>query len=575
MSLALQLELLTGRYAATAYNDRDSAEWPPHPARLFSALVEAWASGEPGSGEGEEEKMALVWLERQGPPSIAASASDRVGHRSWATVFVPVNDISVVREPDGARAKLEEAEAALHGGDATAAAKASKEVAKLRKKLADDTAKATGAPAKISKSELDAAREILPEHRTRQARTFPSVTPEDPVVTFVWSEAPAAKLRGALARLASRLTRLGHSSSLVFARVIDAVPAARYVPDVDGELSLRAVNAGQVERLIQAHHQHQGVESRVLPCTFVRYREGAGASRREVPRSVFSDEWIILAREDGPRLPSTSVVGVAHQLRRALFMAGKVPQSEALSGHHEDGGKASEAHLAVVPLPDVGGPHSHGGILGIALVVPRGLSADDRAALLRQLGELERIAREEQIARGELDKSEDGEPSISLKLGKPGVLELGRVVWGEHKSKGLRASTWCKPSRTWGTATPIALDRHPGDLHSDDPVKRERAFDAAMNSVAESAMRIGLPCPTEIDVLRSCVIPGTAKPQSFPRFPIAREKAQRVLVHARLVFAEPVRGPVLLGAGRYFGLGLCRPLDDGQWREASPQGAEQ
>ena len=36
---AIRVECLTGRYVATAYDDRSRAEWPPHPARLFSALV--------------------------------------------------------------------------------------------------------------------------------------------------------------------------------------------------------------------------------------------------------------------------------------------------------------------------------------------------------------------------------------------------------------------------------------------------------------------------------------------------------------------------------------------------------
>jgi len=35
-----------------------------------------------------------------------------------------------------------------------------------------------------------------------------------------------------------------------------------------------------------------------------------------------------------------------------------------------------------------------------------------------------------------------------------------------------------------------------------------------------------------------------------------------VRVHADIQFAAPVRGPLLLGAGRYFGLGLCLPVED-------------
>ncbi len=37
--LALEVEYLTGRSVASMPNDRDQAEWPPHPGRLFMALV--------------------------------------------------------------------------------------------------------------------------------------------------------------------------------------------------------------------------------------------------------------------------------------------------------------------------------------------------------------------------------------------------------------------------------------------------------------------------------------------------------------------------------------------------------
>jgi CRISPR-associated protein Csb2 len=36
--------------------------------------------------------------------------------------------------------------------------------------------------------------------------------------------------------------------------------------------------------------------------------------------------------------------------------------------------------------------------------------------------------------------------------------------------------------------------------------------------------------------------------------------ADRPRRHLVLYFAEPVAGPVLLGAGRFRGLGLCRPV---------------
>jgi CRISPR-associated protein Csb2 len=48
------------------------------------------------------------------------------------------------------------------------------------------------------------------------------------------------------------------------------------------------------------------------------------------------------------------------------------------------------------------------------------------------------------------------------------------------------------------------------------------------------------------------------------RWRLPESLAGRQLTHAVIQFAEPVEGPVLLGAGRFLGLGLCRPLDVGQ-----------
>ncbi|TQN30555.1 CRISPR-associated protein Csb2 [Haloactinospora alba] len=63
MALVIETRLLTGRYeAATPRGDR--AEWPPHPARLFNALVAA--------ARGDSEREALRWLEQQPPPQVWA-----------------------------------------------------------------------------------------------------------------------------------------------------------------------------------------------------------------------------------------------------------------------------------------------------------------------------------------------------------------------------------------------------------------------------------------------------------------------------------------------------------------------
>ena len=104
--LAIEVELLTGRYVATAYNTRVEAEWPPHPARLFSALVAThFASEEPPA----DERATLQWLEAQGAPSIKASEASS---REVTTVFVPVNDTAMTNVDAEADA-LDEARLAL------------------------------------------------------------------------------------------------------------------------------------------------------------------------------------------------------------------------------------------------------------------------------------------------------------------------------------------------------------------------------------------------------------------------------------------------------------------------------
>jgi len=557
--LALTLDLLAGRYVATAYNDRDAVEWPPHPARLFSALVATWAEGEPESAEGADELDALRWLEEQDAPDILASAE--CAERSPVKVYVPVNDASIVGEPD--RQKLDDARAALaRSTDARATAKAEKLVEKFERKLLDDTEKLVAPPLKTGKGDAARAARLLPDRRTRQERTFPSATPALPRIGFVWTgiDAPPT-VTASLTRLLRRLVRLGHSSTLIRAALASSEQVAelagvtrRYVPDEErGTLVIRWVAAGQTARLQRAFEQHRETEPRVLPARFVRYADGVPATTRATPRSVFGENFIVFARVAGPRLPIISAVGLSRQFRRALMSHAEEPIAEMLSGHAADGSASGSAHLAIVPLPVTSGPHPDGALIGVALVLPRECTTEGRSAVMRAIGEFERV-------HFNADDDDGRDPIVALDLGRSGVLHLQRVSWGEDRRATLQSGTWTKPSRTWASATPVALDKNPGDLQHSDARKRASAFEEATATVIEAIRRIGLPTPAEVQVLRSCVVAGTAKPSQFPRFPIDEKRPQRVLVHVRLRFDEPTQGPILIGAGRYQGLGLCLPI---------------
>lgn len=81
---AFEVRYLMRKAFAGDYSNRGESEWPPHPARFYSALVAACYQ----TGMGEAGEAALHWLERQGPAHISAeSAGECVPY----TGFVPTN----------------------------------------------------------------------------------------------------------------------------------------------------------------------------------------------------------------------------------------------------------------------------------------------------------------------------------------------------------------------------------------------------------------------------------------------------------------------------------------------------
>lgn len=90
----LRVAYLMDRVYAADFEDGDgkaAVEWPPHPSRLYSALVAAWAEG----GEEPELRPALEWIEAQPPPVVYAGEA---APRKRVNTFVPVNDVRSLPE---------------------------------------------------------------------------------------------------------------------------------------------------------------------------------------------------------------------------------------------------------------------------------------------------------------------------------------------------------------------------------------------------------------------------------------------------------------------------------------------
>jgi len=391
--LAIEVELLTGRYAATAHNDRARAEWPPHPARFFSAFVAALHDREPVD---PAEREALLWLEQQPAPQLDVDldVDERVGRREVRSVFVPVNDVTLVGDPEIGLRKARDNLTTLESGEqtkevVTEVRKASKAVRNEERKLVKFLDSQHIVLTRSSKEDLKRSAALLPDRRTRQERTFPVVVPKRPLFVFLWPEAEPGEHLEALSRLCDRVTRLGHSSSLVRCAIVERSLEPTLVPHETGEHVLRVVGPGQLEQLEEHYARHQAVAARVLPARPQHYGEPE-ADTPQRPQSIFSDEWIVFERIGGQRPLASRGTDLAVALRRALIeIHGERDLPSVLSGHGVNGGPAEQPHLAFVALPWVGHEHADGAVQGMALIAPRSIPPNDRESLMRLLAKWE------------------------------------------------------------------------------------------------------------------------------------------------------------------------------------------
>jgi CRISPR-associated protein Csb2 len=192
-------------------------------------------------------------------------------------------------------------------------------------------------------------------------------------------------------------------------------------------------------------------------------------------------------------------------------------------------------------------------VQGLALIAPRLIAPDERITLMRLLGKWE-------SERGDKDDSYSIELGTSPDLGRPIKIWIRRVEIPGKTT--LNPARWCKPSRRFATVTPIALDRHPGNIRSNVERTADRAATEAESCIADACERIGLPRPLNVSISLAPFLFGGQHVREFAPWPPQPGRARRARVHAEIEFSERVSGPVLVGAGRYFGLGLCLPVAD-------------
>lgn len=485
---ALSVEWLMGRAVAASWNDREEPEWPPHPDRVYMALVAGFGE----SGEDPAERAALEWLERLGPPALALP--DLLATRTPFTTYVPVNDDS---SPVGKKGPF-------------------------------------------------GAMGSIPIGRNRQPRHYPAVVPAENSFRMSWGVDLPDNLRPALEAVCAKSTYLGHSSTPVRIGIVDTEEHPNLVP-TDGQAGhrLRVFGPGRLDYLVGRFEaglrpQPSGWQGYAAPKPV-----SAGSHTPPYDRAI-----IVLRQVGGRRWPLESAPNLVDALRNALMSRHGANPPEWLSGHQPDGAQSRVNRPAAFPLAFVGRDHADGHLLGLGLAVPADFPPDRTADLFSLLQRNPEIP--------ELDV-ESGQGFVRLYLRDPAggkethtfELLLDERPDREREKTNLKTGTWTRPSDTWASVTPVMLPRYPKASHPEEEV------------IAEACVQSGYPEPTAVDFGRAAYLAGVPHVRSFAARAWPDDRPRRPLYHVKLTFPEPIPGPVLLGAGRYAGFGLCRPTEDG------------
>ena len=279
---------------------------------------------------------------------------------------------------------------------------------------------------------------------------------------------------------------------------------------------------------------------RPVPGRWQGYGRPQPASPEEPePLSVFDPRFVVLAL-GGKRVSLPATLRLTAALRGLLMRKCPVqPPPEWFSGHRPDGKATAAPHMALAPLAFTGAPHADGSIMGLALILPRGLEPQEAGRCLEPI----------------LTDPETGLSRDDLRLFDSDRLESPvELEARERPPANLDPRTWTRASRVWASVTPMVLNRH-FDGHD----KWERAAE----SVKDMCGHVGLPRPREVLLHPVSLVEGVPHAREFPQLTRRRDGGRQWHGHAVLIFDEPVCGPVLIGAGRFRGYGLCRPIDEG------------
>lgn len=500
--LLISVRLHDGRYHGAGDGDGPAA-----PARLFQALVAGAGLGGPLRAD---VNAALHWLEELEPPIVA---TPRLIDGQSLKNFVPNNDLDAV------------------GGDP----------------------RRTG--------EIRTQKVFKP-------RLFDAELPWLFAWRFTRSESTEQQAQR-LCSLAEQVYQFGRGIDLAWAwgEVLDSrevderlslYEGVVFRPSVGGEgLELACPQSGSLNSLV---NRHQAFARR-----FEAVRQGRAVKQlfAQPPKPKFARvaydsppaRFVFELREPAAETlvawPATQVVELVEVVRDAAVarLKNTLPDQGAnierfLVGRKADGADdgPTELRVRIVPLPSIGMHFADREIRRLLVEVPPGcpLRADDvRWAM----------------------------SGVELVIGE-GDSPLHVVVTPATDESMLKHyGVGEPPALTWRTVTPLALPEAAARRRI-EPVRRaqdakggaERAAEqrAAAAEIVQAVRHAGVYVAAEsIRVQRE---PFEAKGQRVESFAPGTRFSKERLWHAEITFRSPVAGPLVLGCGRFLGLGLMSPL---------------
>ena len=378
--------------------------------------------------------------------------------------------------------------------------------------------------------------------RTNGERTWARSIPRSPEIWYRWEgieldHRDMERLRD----LCRKVPYLGRATSPALVEVSeDAVPHDGWIDPVldlstGAQVALadtvRSPFPGALDALREAYDERFRLGEAGDPWQIgLGIAYGTVRPRDEVVSGPYSD--FVILRLLGRRLDGRHAARVAHAVRRALLARAErhVP---AIHGHHD----GDIVQVAFLGLLDVGHEHADGHLFGVGLALPS-LAGPELAVIAGALPALRE--------------------TLNVTAGPLGVLEFERLSpLDALASRGSRPERWMTPARRWASVTPVVLDRFPG---------RKGDLEAEVRRAARNAH---LPEPRVVAVSREPMVLGAP---GFTPADTLRRSGDPVIPYRHVVldFPERLRGPVVLGAMRHYGLGLCIPIHESGGSHAEP-----